>query len=258
MSDTILDAVGQSDTSKDTSTDTTQAVQTDDKIYEWATGQVKKEFLIDDLKGKATITDFVKHYQRVKSELETVKSGVKDYVKIPGEKATPEEIAAYRKAQGIPESPDKYDLKVEKLPEGIALEENTVAGFKQLAHEYGLTPKQAQALLEFDVKRQEAGLKSSQESRKQKAEEGVKLLKEKHGEKFNENLVHALRVITRLGGEEAAKEFNENYGLSPNAVNTLMKMAEAYTEDGITKGASASHGGDIFDLYPSMKEEFKK
>lgn len=36
---------------------------------------------------------------------------LKGAVKIPGDKAKPEEIEAFQKAWGVPESPDKYDLK---------------------------------------------------------------------------------------------------------------------------------------------------
>lgn len=43
-------------------------------------------------------------------------------VRIPGEDASEEERAAYAKARGIPESPDKYEIKV-KPPEGMELSE---------------------------------------------------------------------------------------------------------------------------------------
>lgn len=253
MPDTILDAVDQAEESQET-----QGVQTEDKFYDWATGQVKKEFLIDDLKGKPTITDFVKHYQGVKSELETTKAGIKDYIKIPTDKSTPEEIAAYRKAQGVPESADKYELKADELPEGVSLDDATIEGFKQLAFEMGLSPGQAQALLDFDIKRNEATYKSLKEWQRQEAEEGVKLLKEKHGEKFNEKLVHALRIIRKIGGEELEQEINENQGNNPNLINFIMEISQSFTEDGVVKGASAAgEKGSLEELYPSMKGKFK-
>lgn len=43
-------------------------------------------------------------------------------VRIPGADATDEDKAAYAKARGIPETPDKYDIKV-KPPEGMQLSE---------------------------------------------------------------------------------------------------------------------------------------
>ena len=257
MSDTILDAVGQAEPSPNTQGNT--PAPADDKLYEWATGQVRKEFLIDDLKGKPTITDFVKHYQGVKTELETTKAGIKDYIKIPTDKSTPEEIAAYRKAQGVPDAADKYELKAEKLPEGVTLDETTIKGFKQAAHEMGLTPKQAQALLDFDIKRNEAIFKAAKERSQKEAEEGVKLLKEKHGEKFNEKLVHTLRVVRKLGGEELEKEIKENQGNNPNLIHFLMEFSQSFSEDGVVKGAAAGGtGGSLDELYPSMSKKFKK
>ena len=262
MSDTILDVAGQSDASQITDTTITdQGQQTagqDEAVFHDWTGQVKKDALIDDLKGHKTITDFVKHFQGVKAELDTVKSGLEGFVKVPGEKSTPEEVAAYKKAHGIPESADKYEFKLDELPEGIALDEKAITDFKQFAYENNLPPAVAEAVLKLDIERRGQEYKASQEAKKEKALEGVKLLKDKHGEKFNEKLTHALRIVEKIGGAELKEEINANYGNSPELVNFLMTVSGHFTEDGVLTGDSSGSGKtSIDDLYPKMKEYYK-
>src|SRR5690606_33274637 len=59
-------------------------------------------------------------------------------VKLPGANATEEDIAAWRAATGVPESPDAYDIKVpEKLPEGIDFKPETLTAFREFAHKAG-------------------------------------------------------------------------------------------------------------------------
>lgn len=77
---------------------------------------------------------------------------------IPGENATEEEIRNFHKAIGVPESPDGYDLKDtewgedEKHIADIIKETRGSDEFqkevKAIFHKHGLTPKQAQGLLQ--------------------------------------------------------------------------------------------------------------
>lgn len=75
---------------------------------------------------------------------EALKKATEGMIRIPGEGATPEEIVAYRQAQGVPESPDGYELTI---PDGdkdgfeaIAKEVRTAA------HEAGIPPSKLSAV----------------------------------------------------------------------------------------------------------------
>lgn len=57
----------------------------------------------------------------------------------------PEELAAWRKDNGIPEAPEKYDLTGLTIPEE---DREIVGGFLQRAHEHNMSPAQARASLE--------------------------------------------------------------------------------------------------------------
>jgi hypothetical protein len=80
-------------------------------------------------------------------------------LKIPKEDATPEEQAAFYTALGRPETPDKYAVTVPEFPEDvpnpltgkgpITLDPVVFKDFLGRAHEIGLSPKQAQGVMDW-------------------------------------------------------------------------------------------------------------
>lgn len=91
-------------------------------------------------------TKILKRLERYGTLQEAIKAGVEAQNKIgsmsarPGKDATPEELAAYREVNGIPESPDKYEFD---LPDGVVLGETDkpyVDAFTAVAHKHHLTP----------------------------------------------------------------------------------------------------------------------
>ena len=113
----------------------TPAPATDD----WAT--VRAKVAGEDAK-------ILKRLERYGTLAEALKAGVEAQNKIgamksserPGKDATPEELAAYREANGVPESPDKYEFN---LPDGLVLGESDkpyVDAFTKVAHENNLSP----------------------------------------------------------------------------------------------------------------------
>jgi hypothetical protein len=97
-------------------------------------------------------TKVLKRLERYGTLQEAIRAGVEAQNKIgsmsarPGKDATPEEVAAYRELNGIPESPDAYEFN---LPDGIVLGEADkpyVDAFTKVAHEENLTPAQVNKL----------------------------------------------------------------------------------------------------------------
>lgn len=82
--------------------------------------------------------------RKISSHGEELKKATEGMIKIPGEGATPEEIVAYRQAQGIPDSPDKYELAIpEEGKEGYEVIAKEV---KAAAHEAGIPPSKLNAV----------------------------------------------------------------------------------------------------------------
>lgn len=73
-------------------------------------------------------------------------------VRVPSSDATPEDLAAFHRALGVPEQPDGYEVKApESMPDGVAWDAAMAGEFAGVAHKIGLTPAQVAALQEFQI-----------------------------------------------------------------------------------------------------------
>lgn len=84
------------------------------------------------------------------------------YRKPLGDKATPEEIAEYRKANGIPETPEKY---LEKLPNGLVIGDEDkpfIEKFTKAFHDKNADPSIVAAAIKtyYDVVDEQEGLRA--------------------------------------------------------------------------------------------------
>lgn len=147
-------------------------------------------------------------------------------VTIPGEGAKPEEIAAFRKALGIPEKPEDYGLKPEKLPDGIEWDEEMEKSIAALALEHNVPPKAMKALvgkmLDRDVARNAAVSKQVE----QMLADGEAKLKQTWGGDFDKKLAHAGRVAKTVGLDPASPGLTD-----PNVVIALERLGAMMSED---------------------------
>ena len=254
MSDSILGAEGQPGPAENNpgAAAPNGAAAGTNEFSPW-TDQVQKEFLIDDLKGKQNPTEFIKHFMTVRDDLANTKAGLVGYSKLPGEDGTPEEWTAYRAATGIPETAEKYALAFDNLPEGVTIEEEVLKGYQEAAYSANLNQAQAEAMVNFDIQRRGEEAKAEAEAKQEASIEGALLLKERYKD-FDVKRVHTMRVVAQIGGEALAKELDETGdGNHPELISALMKMAEAFTEDGIVIGNSAGGNSD-----PDLDEIYSK
>lgn len=92
---------------------------------------------------------------RYKTEADAV-AGLDNLVKLVGKKtagvsypkegATPEEISAFRAEAGVPGRAEEYNLKPEKLPEGVEWDDATGKTFAELMHKHHVPAAAAKAL----------------------------------------------------------------------------------------------------------------
>lgn len=184
-------------TTQETTT-TTEAAKPllDDKLSFTAGWQ---ESLPEDL--RPTAANYKDLPSLVKSLVHTkqLASGKMDgYIKVPGEGATTEEVTAYRKAQGVPDTPDAYELKKPEGELGNFYNEDEVKAFAAKAAELGLTKAQAAGLMDMR-------LNISKEYDDREREEGRTFLAERDkvfteawGTKKDAELVDAQRMLLTL------------------------------------------------------------
>lgn len=103
----------------------------------------------------------------------------RNFVKLPGKDAKPEEIAEYNKAMGVPDTPEDY-LKNIQLPDGMVLGDwdmPAAKSFAEVAHKVGAPPSVVAATIGWYLKTQEeqaAALDESDDSFKRTAEQALK------------------------------------------------------------------------------------
>lgn len=148
-------------------------------------------------KGWKSHTDMLTGYQNLESKLGA------NRVALPKEGDAASE-AEFRKARGVPEAADKYDLK---LPEGVPVDEGFLKVAKGWFHEAGLTPKEANVLA---AKYAEYGATAQAEMQaaRSKASEGeLEAVKKEWGKDADAQLAaaqRAFRSVQKPAGIEAA------------------------------------------------------
>jgi hypothetical protein len=106
------------------------------------------------------------------------------------DKGTPEEQAAWRKEQGLPESGDKY-IESLKLPDGMVLGEAdkpVAAGFAEAALAAHVKPEQYSKLVAQYYKLQDAALKQREEADEQFRSTTEDELRAEWGQEYRKNL----------------------------------------------------------------------
>lgn len=71
---------------------------------------------------------------------------------VPAEGAEDAAVEAFRKANGVPGTHEEYELKLpESMPDGVEVNEDAMAQYKEVFHGLHLTPYQAQKLTESHI-----------------------------------------------------------------------------------------------------------
>jgi hypothetical protein len=191
-----------------------KSFETPDQLFETA----------QSLKNRNWRDDFAGEDDKFKSQLErynspadlgkafreqrsTISSGA--FKQAPGADATPEDIAAYRQANGIPAEPTGY---LENLPEGLVLGEDDKAIFSDFAaamHEKNVSPDVMHKAIEWYngfAEREQDALAELDHNHHQETEDQ---LRKEWGSDYraNINLVGSL-IETTFGEEVAASILN--------------------------------------------------
>ena len=108
--------------------------------------------------------------------------------------ATPEQLAAWREDNGIPEAPEGYDVT---LPDGLVIGEQDqplVDDYLKIAHSQNQTPEQVKANLAWFFETQERQIEEQNNADLEAKETGEATLKEVWGgeAKLNKNLIRGL------------------------------------------------------------------
>ena len=149
----------------------------------------------------------------------------------PSEKSTPEEVAAYRKAIGVPESPEGYNLKPEQIPEGVTWDDATAKKAAELAHKHNVPAAAMQEFLRFDMERAAMMNQAAATMIDAQLESGRAELQKVYGDKMPEKLELARRAALTVGVDPASQGF-----VDPQVVKAIVSLAEKLSDDKLVAG----------------------
>ena len=202
-----------------------------------------------DLKGNPalatvpTLEDLAKSYVHTKRLVGTK-------LQAPSESSTPEDVAAWRKTVGAPETPEGYgELRPDDFPadqwDGAAAGELT-----KIAHKHHMSPaalKEVVALHSAQVKAGVAKLEADDAAYK---EAGMATLKKEWGTNFEQE-AHAAKTFAKMIGLNP----NENLEFaSPDFVLAMARAAKMVMGDRLVAATPATLSGGIQSRIHAIRE----
>src|SRR5690242_15918745 len=159
-----------------------------DDLKPWAAGMG-----LDKLDAPAALAKVLPMYRGAEQKLGVPADQV---LRLPGEKATPEELKAFRSKLGVPETPDAY--KVDDT-----LKDDPIVGkFRTKAHELGVPAPQFEQLVSWFTG-ESAALREAQEAKwDQQADADLAALKSEWGNDYDKNVALAKNVRRTMGNNE--------------------------------------------------------
>ena len=158
--------------------------------------------------------------------------------------------------------PEKYEFEP---PEGVEVDASKIESFGETAKELGLSQKQFQQLVEYDMERNASALKDMSTQFSERINhwaEETKADKELGGESLDENLGLAKRAIDTFGSPQLAKLIDapsadnpDGLGLGnhPEVIRLFYRVGRAISESDLVTGDNKIEGRDSLEkMYPTM------
>jgi hypothetical protein len=168
-------------------------------------------------------------------------------VQLPGDDAKPEDLQKFYGKLGRPENAEGYEFKLpEGIPEDLPYDAEFAGSFKPVAHELGLSGKQAAGLHDWFVKTQAEGFGKSREAMAGNAVKATEAFEAKwgpqDGETFKGKVAVADRALEGLGIKQA---FEATGLLAPGGIvlDPAIGFALAQVGEAMFKEDSLESGG---------------
>jgi hypothetical protein len=177
---------------------------------------------------------------------------------IPDDNATDEERAAFYAKLGRPETPDKYDFaKPDDFPDAILYSKDSETAFKAIAHEVGMTKKQAKKTYDWYCGLAKMGWEKTQQEQAQATEKAIAKLKDElPGDAFEQTKTAAVKGFKMFAKDvpdmyqliESVKAEGVALGDHPAFIKFFAKISDAISDDSLSAGGrSGGRSGEMSD-----------
>lgn len=161
-------------------------------------------------------------------------------IKVPGENATPEEIAAFRKAVGVPDEPAGYEFAapVGENGEPIQLNDTTLTRIAEFAHKHGLPKGPMQGLVADYIQAELDQLASAQRDLDAQAQNWVK----QQGAEASAKIAAIDRAARALDlSSQDLQQLRAVWG-PEKALSLMARLGEGMAEDVLIGGGKGRFG----------------
>ena len=154
---------------------------------------------------------------------------------VPSEKSSPEEVAAFRKALGVPDTLDDYKFAPDALPEGMTWNDDFAKPFAEIAHKHNVPPGAMKALANQFAHYEKVKLESLQSTFEKQRTDAVGTLQKEWGNEFDKNIGLAKQAAKMAGVNANSHGFSD-----PEVVRGFVRMAQMMSEDKMGRGMQSA------------------
>lgn len=162
----------------------------------------------------------------------------------PDENATTEDIARFRAAAKVPETPDGYTLKPEKLPDNVTWDDNTAKQFAEIAHKHNVPAPAMQALMQAQIEieaNRAQSLLAQQEAETEAARAEMVAVLGKDPFEFQKNagmINHMIQTLATQAGITPDSPHLQALGRNPDAMKLMFQVVKMTSEDNFRRPTS--------------------
>ena len=199
--------------------------------HAWMTGLTTEQKADADLvkslsKFEKGIPDLAKSYAELEKK-------VGQAIVFPGEKASPEEMARFRKQVGVPEKSDDYKLEKISLPNGLEINGQETKELLALAHKLNISQGQLSAVYNWFGE----NLKAETQALMGSAEEATRVLRKRWGSEFDANTTLKMRLVNKMPPVLVAKIDRVGLGNDPDFIDWVTAQSKAMGEHFFAEGS---------------------
>jgi len=215
------------ETAQPVATPTTVA-KTDTPTQSW------KDSISEEYRKDPNIEKFTEADALAKSYINAVRMIGQDKISIPTKNSTQEVWDEAYSKLGRPESPDKYNLKIES--EVVKMDDNAIKSFAEQSHKLGLNNQQAEGILEFYKNNMEGTAQQSKIDTETAQAQSEQQLRQEWGRDFDAKVQQAGALAKANINPEVLDMTLSNgtrLGDHPEIIKGFAKIAGMMSEDKI-------------------------
>ena len=219
-----------------TTTDTPQTIEQPSTVAKsW------KETISEEFRSDPNIAKFTEIDALAKSYINATRMIGQDKIVIPTKNSTQEAWDEAYEKLGRPESPDKYNLKIES--DVINMDENAIKSFAEQSHKLGLNSKQAEGILDFYKNNMEGSAQQSKIDTETAQAQSEQELRSEWGRDFDAKVQQAGAIAkANINPEVLDMQLQDGtrVGDHPEIIKGFAKIASMMSEDKMVATESES------------------